>query len=154
MNPAKYIGNNQNGSTLYMIVILMTLILSSGLFTLNTTNLNFEAATNERIYKQNLARAESAAMEAAQLLENKNQGDLTNISDDNWIVMQQTVCMTGWDDSNSVVSSFNPNTRYRAVALNPFVDDGNPNVYSYRIFGLYKTANEQILVEIGYKKMM
>ena len=59
---------NQEGSVLLLTLALLVLLTIAGLALLSTTNTDLQITQNDRCYKQNLTRAESAVMEAAQIM--------------------------------------------------------------------------------------
>ncbi|WP_300667692.1 hypothetical protein [Desulfoluna sp.] len=59
---------NEEGSVLLLTLVLLILFTVAGLGLLSTTNTELKITQNDRCFKQNLTRAESAVMEAAQLI--------------------------------------------------------------------------------------
>ena len=64
------IPHSQKGSVLIMALAIMLLITIVGLGALNTTDTELRIAGNDRCFKQNIYRAESAVIEAAQVMAN------------------------------------------------------------------------------------
>lgn len=61
---------NVRGSALILCVLVLLLLTLVGLYALNLTDIEFQIAGNERIYKQNFYMAEGTAFEAAQIIQN------------------------------------------------------------------------------------
>lgn len=59
---------NEEGSVLLLTLALLVLLTIAGLALLSTTDTDLQITQNDRCYKQNLTRAESAVMEAAQIM--------------------------------------------------------------------------------------
>ena len=70
IDPSLNISQNQKGSVLLLALALLVLMTLAGLSALNTTTTEIQVAGNDRCFKQNLYRAESAIVEAAQRLSN------------------------------------------------------------------------------------
>lgn len=60
--------NNEEGSILLITLVLLILLTIAGLGILSTTDTDLQITRNDRCFKQNLTRAESAVMEAAQIM--------------------------------------------------------------------------------------
>lgn len=73
-NPA----NNEDGYVLIVSLIIMMVLVVLGIAATNTTNVELQIAGNEKVAKDNFYKAEAAAYEAAQLLENENAENLRN----------------------------------------------------------------------------
>jgi len=59
---------NEEGSILLLTLALLILLTIAGLGILSTTDTDLQITQNDRCFKQNLTRAESAVMEAAQIM--------------------------------------------------------------------------------------
>ncbi|BCS97143.1 hypothetical protein DSLASN_27750 [Desulfoluna limicola] len=59
---------NEEGSILLLALVLLILLTIAGLGILSTTDTDLQVTQNDRCFKQNLTRAESAVMEAAQII--------------------------------------------------------------------------------------
>lgn len=59
---------NEEGSVLLLTLALLILLTIAGLGILSTTDTDLQITQNDRCFKQNLTRAESAVMEAAQIM--------------------------------------------------------------------------------------
>jgi Tfp pilus assembly protein PilX len=59
---------NEEGSVLLLTLVLLILLTIAGLGILSTTDTELQITRNDKCFKQNITRAESAVMEAAQLL--------------------------------------------------------------------------------------
>lgn len=59
---------NEEGSVLLLTLALLILLTIAGLGILSTTNTELQITQNDRCFKQNFTRAESAVMEAAQIM--------------------------------------------------------------------------------------
>ncbi|BCS97155.1 hypothetical protein DSLASN_27870 [Desulfoluna limicola] len=68
MNHTPHPINNEEGSVILLTLALLILLTIAGLALLSTTDTDLQITQNDRCFKQNLTRAESAVMEAAQIM--------------------------------------------------------------------------------------
>jgi Tfp pilus assembly protein PilX len=68
MKHISHAATNEEGSVLLLTLVLLILLTIAGLGILSTTNTDLQITQNDRCFKQNLTRAESAVMEAAQIM--------------------------------------------------------------------------------------
>jgi hypothetical protein len=116
-------------------------------------------AANDRLFKQGFYLAESAAMEAAQRIEDTSDASLRSGSVA-WINSQATLISdieaSGWSGSGTSISSIDTNTRYGAVgqgvAAGSSLGMGGSNLRSFAVFGRFGSPRGRCLVEAGYKK--
>jgi hypothetical protein len=134
-----------------------------GIISSDNTVIELQIVRNESIYRQNLYKAESAVIEAAQFMDDN---DLTAAY--SWIM--PTLGGTNpyedpntWTSANSALSTNmdtpgNQNDTRYAAKLNGLVgseDMNNPSsLYSYSVYGLRESTTGQgrSLIRMGYNK--
>jgi Tfp pilus assembly protein PilX len=160
---------NQEGSILVVALILLVVLTLLGITISTISEVEIQIAGNERQYKENLYKAEAAAMECAQTMEETADLDPATI---NYINAIGTVTLANirndawWDNSNSTVvdAAVDPDgiTRYLAVeegvAEGTSLDMTKTVLRSYAVYGRrYDTANPsrgRSIVRIGFRKAM
>jgi hypothetical protein len=118
-----------------------------------------KSAANDKIFKQGFYLAESAAMEAAQRIEDASIETLCSGSI-SWISTQEGILADieapGWNGSASSCSSIDNNTRFGAVdqgiAPGSSLGMGKSNLHSYVVFGRFGGPRGRCLVEAGFRK--
>ncbi len=167
--------NNQRGSLMFIVLLIMVTLTIAGLMATEDTITENRVARNYSISKQNLYMAEGAAKQAAQHLDllsgiedfddlmgqtsalpwlNKTDTDNTHFeSSDNWPDNPAT------DDSvESMVLDSSANVHanaFYAVDFDPpVVISGEDVDVDYAVYGLAQSNNDQgeALVEIGFRK--
>jgi hypothetical protein len=172
MKTASEIINNEEGSAIVVALLLMVLLTIIGVSSTNTTTIELQIVRNDLSYKRNFYQAESAAMEAAQTLENETDRNLLRADGQLWL-KNSTVDMaqlvpnwrasfgnwtTNSTPSLNIPSNANTQVRFsaiaRGVALGSSLDmTSQTQLYAFSTFGLYDSIrNGQSLIEIGYRK--
>ena len=62
---------DQTGSTLVLVLLLLGLVSVLGAAATTTSSIELNISGNDKLYKENLCRAEAAAMESAQRIKNE-----------------------------------------------------------------------------------
>ena len=136
----------------------MALLTIIGISATNTTSIELQIAGNDRIYKQNFYRAEAATMEAAQVIENATNTQLTDRTITALIIDVVMTDLTNWTSGNFAVASIDPNitTNYsmvdRGIAPGSSLDSSGAQLHEYSIYGLCNANNGQSFIVIGYRK--
>ena len=163
MKEIKHVLNNEEGSVLIVAIVILMLLTLLGIYATTTSEIELKIAGNDRLYKTNLYRAESAAMEGAQILEDTNPGTFTSLG---WLYTigsgltlddvrdNDHAC---WNFSQTSVDS---TTRYLAVesgiAGGASLDMTRTQVHEYAVYGRRYNTNRQelgqALVAIGYRR--
>jgi Tfp pilus assembly protein PilX len=165
---------NEDGFVLIAAIITLLLLVILGIFATTTTNIELQIAGNEKTYKQNFYKAEGAAMEETQILENapantllaRTVAGLTDqttlgitglTTDDQLTAILTTEFKTpGGVPATSALSGAGATTRYLAIDMG--IDAGSSlSVTESKVhtYGVYGYSNENIgntIISLGYKK--
>ena len=156
---------NEEGSIMVITLLVMAILTVLGISAINQSNIDMLISGNERQYKQNFFRAEGAANEAVQRVDNAAGDDLMPENDAfNWL-QDENDWPTGsienpvnWNDANSTVSLMDPNTRFAVVmtgvAGGASLDITAPSqLFEFEIHGRYLRNNVGwSQVALGYRK--
>ena len=69
--------NNEKGSLLVVVIIVLAVLSIIGIATMDKSQVELQIVRNERVYDRNFYAAEAAAFEAAQTMQ--NQGDSSEL---------------------------------------------------------------------------
>lgn len=153
---------SQEGSVLIVALLILILLTLIGISITSTTEVEINIAGNERLYKENLYFAESAAMECAQKMEEAAElspaiqawlKGLGSVSKDN-------ILDDAYWTANGQVSTVDSDTRYLAVeegvSTDSSLDMTKTRLHSYAVYGRrYNTSRPdqgRSIVKIGFKK--
>ncbi|CAB5100437.1 hypothetical protein D3OALGA1CA_3289 [Olavius algarvensis associated proteobacterium Delta 3] len=156
---------NEDGTVMVIALLIMAILTILGLSAIDTSNVEIQITSNERIYKRNFYKAEAAVIAAAQQLEESTPSQLANVSNIDWLIntdfdadnMQyQTPAGTwvslqdvsgDWIDPPAVngivgqVASGDSDyaaSRFVVLETTGFIDLTAPsNMHSYEIYGFY-----------------
>ena len=140
--------------------MLLTLL---GIYATTTSEIELKIAGNERLYKVNLYRAESAAQEGAQSLEDTDPSTFSGLG---WLyTVASGVTLDNVRDNddacwNNSQPSIDATTRYLAIESGipggASLDMTKTQVHEYTVYGRrYNTARQELgqaLVAIGYRR--
>jgi len=159
---------NEEGSILVIALLMIALLMLLGMSSTTTSVIEGQIAANEQSYKENFFKAEAAALEAAQRLENENDSQTLTDQTPVWLHNNDVMTNTSnWDhddqdgDDNAEAASTsidpNSNTYYsivdRGVAPGSSLSmSGGTNLYEHAVYGSSQTGSAQQLIEIGYRK--
>ena len=163
MKEIKRLLTNEEGSVLIVAIVILMLLTLLGIYATRTSEIELQIAGNERLYKQNLYRAEAAANEAAQILEDTNPGTYSTLG---WLYLmgsgvtldnakgQDDPC---WDNRQPSVDS---TTHYigveEGIAGGASLDMTKTQVHEYAVYGQrHNYARPELgrsLVAIGYRR--
>jgi competence protein ComGC len=155
----------QEGSIAAIVLLILTILTLVGVASLNTSNTELITAGNDVAIKQNLYRAEAAAVEGAHWLENAASTVLSDLSSTAFLG-QNDIDLTSLDlsDVRWQMSGVDPEQNGAApITGYSIVDETGPvdlsaesNLYTYRIYGLYDRPDGinkgRVLIAIGYRK--
>ncbi len=158
--------HGEQGFVLLTTLLIMTLLVLLGMASTSSTIMELQIAGNDREYKRNFFRAEGAALEAGQLLENEQDNDELNpaLTTQSWIQAKETSEIPiNWDEaaipSNNLLGSRDGLTDdIRLAAVAGGVAKGNtlgmhkPTIHTYQLFGRARERNGQVIISVGYKK--
>jgi type IV pilus assembly protein PilX len=160
---------NQEGSVMVVALILLVVLTLLGITISTISEVEIQIAGNERLYKENVYRAEAAVMECAQRMQEAaslDAGALTWMNTKGSVTSANVRSDTWWNDTNSAVvnAAVDPDgdTRYLAVeegvAEGTSLDMTKTPLRSYSIYGRrYDSANAsrgRSVVRIGFRKAM
>jgi Tfp pilus assembly protein PilX len=166
---------NEEGTAIVIVLIILVALTLIGVIATNTAVVELQIVRSEALYEQNFYRAESAAIEASQWLEDNltltttpawmiNDGtvnsDMTNLINwrdgadpPNWVANVQK--SPNLDDAADLQN----NTCYAAVSHgiadgSSLSMTGGTNLYDHSIYGLFDSTNRRgrSLIGMGYKK--
>jgi hypothetical protein len=156
---------NEEGSIMVIVLLIMAVLTILGISAIDTSNVEIQIASNERLYKDNFYKAEAAAIAAAQTLENMTPGQLGDISDETWINLPSVnitpdnlqLASAAWNTGNMDTADVDlAGAQFTVIETTGFIDLSAPsNLHEYRIYGLYNSTGRdrgQVLIEIGYKR--
>lgn len=159
------LAGGEQGFILMTTLLLMMMLVVLGIAATSSTITELQIAANDRDYKRNFFRADSAALEAAQLLENLADKDELRSADTSltWLTAKTDFTdHNNWQNPTTRPAALNgAATSVRLAASGPVVaggeggsslDDTKPKVYEYRLFGQAEARTGRVIVEMGYKK--
>lgn len=159
--------NSEQGFVLVTALLIMVLLTVLGIAATNTTIVELRIAANERDYKRNLYKAEGAAMEAAQILEDEPDREelLPGITTNPWLKsVDDPLYATPLDLMTLVggpaaladaVSDVRHATFARGVvkgAKGASLSMSGSTVREYSIYGGSEERGGRVMIDIGYKK--
>jgi hypothetical protein len=155
--------SNENGSAIVITVLVLAALTILGISASNTSNTEIMLANNEMLYKQNLYKAEAAAMEGAQTLENEPTANLLAFTP-LWL-NQNGVNMTDlslWDydgqgGNDNANMGILANTVFAVVfnkiALGSSLDlTASTLLREFSVYGFSRPGTNSNFIEIGYKR--
>ncbi len=181
MNKAarEHLLKNQDGSIILIAMMVMMVITLIGLASLNSTDTDLKISQNDRCYKQNLYRAEAAALEAGVIM-NRDTDPKNNLKSDSPIFeflsdgdsfnprvnLDQWVYDTGSTNARYTVVHPDPATLekpyskvpgftavFRGIANGESLDMSKPTqLWEYSIYGRSEQCNGIVVIEMGYRR--
>lgn len=160
----KFLANDESGSAIVLAIMILVIVSIIGIESSNTSSLEVQIAAAERDAKINFYRAEGAAMEAAQRVENaiaealrsRNDvwlnGDTIDLED----TTQWNYDNTGTDDT-AEQSTININAYYgvidNGISGRSSLDMSQfSQLHTFRVFGRYVANQQAAFIEMGYRK--
>lgn len=164
--------NNQRGSLMFIVLLVMTTLTIMGLMATEDTIMENRVSRNYAINKQNLYMAEGAAKQAAQRLDllsgiNEFEELMGQTSSLPW-VNKTNSGKTFFENSDNWTSAYNPesividstasnvhaNASYVVDFTPPVVISGDDADVDYAVYGLAQSNNDQgeAIVEVGFRK--
>ena len=164
---SKNILQNDKGSALLLVMIVMAALTLISLSSVNTTTVEYQIVRNERIYVDNFYKAESAALEGTRMLEIQSDDALSE-RDQDWLELydedQDVLDTDNWgsavasssSDQVSGDSSGDTDAIYevkdKGVAYGASLDMTAPdNMYDYASRGCGYSENGKVIIEVGFK---
>ena len=162
----KMLMENEKGNALIYTLILLVLLTIIGLAASQTATVDIQVAGNHMRYKKNFYRAEGAALDAIQRMEDTDLGStsLDFISVNPSIVTDVEVA-ANWQGVNTLggvtaVASEIDTAHAKFVAYSEGVihtgeslDMTKTKIFQYKVFGRCEENNGTSLIEIGYRRV-
>jgi len=149
--------NNQNGSVMVIALMLMALLTLLGVSAINSATIEIQIAGNERSYKQNFYKAEAAAIEAIQIIQNSNKSQLEAGLIKGIIKDVKMTKNSNWNDSNNYLTSKIDSNSYYSIVYEGFKPGSPPltqALHYFLIYGCYRGSGGVVLIETGYRKRL
>jgi len=161
--------NNQEGSLLVVVIIVLAVLSIVGISTMDKSQVELQIVRNEAVYDRNFYAAEAAAYEAAQTMQ--NQGDSSELmpsstnytwlgsgADVSWTEQGDKIVVDIAEvDALSDISSI-ANTNFAAVHRGiasgaSMTMTAVSQLHEFAVFGYYNSDRDgRALIEIGYRK--
>jgi type IV pilus assembly protein PilX len=158
MNRATELFNNEKGSLIIIVLMVLTLLTLVGTAGIRTANTEIETATSELIYQTNFYLAEGAAMEAVATLENDPDPLATA---PNWLQTTPDVMnVANYTDDTypSAAASIDAQgdtffkVSYEGIAAGSSKDMSKSKLHDFTIYGRSEKRGVS-QVRIGYRKV-
>ena len=158
---------DENGFILISTLLIMVLLMLLGLAVTSSTITELNISSNDRDYKQNFYRAEGAAMETGQLLQNESDSEelRPNLTTQKWLKGQTTIYsnpstwyMATTPNNNRISTLDSSKASVREAAISLGVADGasmsmtEATVHQYHLYGRSEERNSRVVIELGYRK--
>ncbi len=156
---------NEEGSLIAIVLLLMAVLTVIGISASNTSITESQIVRNEIGYKTSFFRAEAAAIEAIQLLEDEINLDsfppiyllpIGTVSADNELPAE---ALWGTNGQDSLITVTTPNTDLQYLAVTRGIQAGSSmamgeaQVHSYVVYGReWNNRGGDVIVGIGYTK--
>ena len=156
---------NENGSVLLFTLVILLLITIAGLGALNTTNTEINISGNDKCFRQNLVRAESAIFELTQVMRNDTTPETNLLPSSSALTWLHTTTdafnpqTSVWNYATNASPSdhFSDNLSgytaiYEGTAQGAALDMANKTTMrQYEIYGRSEQCNGWIDVVAGYR---
>jgi hypothetical protein len=152
---------NEDGSVLVMALVMLVLLTLLGIAATRTSSIEIQVSGNERIYRENLYRAEAATMEASQQLEDVTPNPKENPP--GWL--NPTVGDVNDNDARNKSyweggAPYGPETSVDANTLflagsNGVVgslDMSKSKVNCYAVYGRCEDKNGEVIIRVDYRR--
>jgi hypothetical protein len=164
----KYLIGNEDGSVLVIALVMLALLVILGISATTTSNIETLVTRNIEEYTDALYRAEAAAMEGTQMLQNANPNPRDDPSFSNmWLNQTVGDLAVGnileenyWDDVNNHAGSGGiANTELlggsEGIVSGSSLDMGKSKVYGYTVYGrceLPPPTRALVIIGVGYRR--
>jgi len=160
----KWVINNEDGSVLILSLVILALLLIIGVSATTTSNIENLVTRNVEYYTIALYRAEAAAMEAAQRLEDASPNPRDDATLGTWLnqtvgeVEQNEVLDTSyWSGTETPPINGITNSQLLAgsqgIVGGSSLDMGKSNVYGYTAYGRgWAQTGGAVIVGVGYRR--
>jgi len=162
MPPTITIIKKQDGSIAGIVLLILTILTLIGLTSVYSSNTEVITAGNEIVSKQNLYRAEAAAVENTQSLETADGDDLLDADNFNWLnnpgVLSDPANILNPDNWTDVFSqtAIDADTRYlciyEGIVAGGSLDMSVSQIRAFSIYGRSREHNGLSVVRLGYRR--
>lgn len=156
---------DEQGSAVIIAVLFLILMTIIGVTMIQNTTLELQMVRNEMVIKDQVHRAEAAAMEGSQWIEEADVSTLEDLSSEVFLT-QSDLNMSNlqFNNTNWKISEVDPvgdDTKmiagFRIVDETGVIDLTTTNLHTYKVYGYYYRPpghpnRGEVLVEIGYKR--
>jgi len=159
--------NNEDGSVIVIAMLILAVLTILGVSSSNTSTTELNIVRNEGIYQTDFYQAESCAYEALQRIEEETVTDrlfsTSNTYDwinNNTVNLSQSVNWNNFGQSSGIpgdncdVSLISASAFFSVIAngvrSGSSLDIGSTRLYEFDVYGLSGSANDEVLVEMGY----
>jgi type IV pilus assembly protein PilX len=158
MNRATDLLNNEDGSLIVIVLMVLTLLTLVGTTGIHTANTEIEIATSELIYQTNFYLAEGAAMEAVATLENDSD-PLTSSPD--WLqttpgaMSMENYTEDTYPSATATIDAQNDSyfkVAYEGITAGSSKDMSKSRLHDFTIYGRSEKRGTTE-VRIGYRKV-
>lgn len=155
---------SEQGSAIIIAVLFLVLMTIIGTTMIRNTTMELQVVRNDMEIKDHLHRAEAAAMEASQWIENAPVSDLEDLSSEVFLTNSDiNLASMDFNKDNWQISQVDPDgdlnnliTAFRIVDETGIIDLTQTNLHTYKVYGYFNRPTGinggQALVEIGYKR--
>jgi Tfp pilus assembly protein PilX len=157
--------NRQEGSIISITIFILLLMTIIGIASISTTNIELMITSNERVYKENLYKAEAAAMKCAQFLQITDlqpDSSITGVIFSNGPNENNILDAGEWNSSgNSSAHSSAPINSvsearrmavYQGIAPDSSLDVSKSRVHMFSIYGRGHKDDGRVVVKLGFRK--
>jgi Tfp pilus assembly protein PilX len=152
----------QEGSIAAIVLLILTILTLVGVASLNTSNTEVITAGNNIVLKQNLYRAEAAAVENCQAIETSSGEDLLDMPVFSWLNdlgdLPDPASISNPDNWTDVYSqtSIDADTRflsvYEGIVVGGSLDMSQSQIRDYTIYGRTRESKGLTVVRLGYRR--
>ena len=155
---------SEQGTAVIIAVLFLILMTIIGVTMIQNTTMELQMVRNDMVLKDHLHRAEAAAMEGGQWIEEAPVTVLEDLAQ-RVFISQDPLNMSNmlFDKNNWRISDIDPNgdddnliAAFRIVDETGIIDLTQTNLHTYRVYGYYRRTSGlnqgEALVEIGYKR--
>ena len=156
------LSTGEDGSVLIVALMILMILTMIGIIATSSTQFELRIAGNENVYKQNLYKADGAAMGGAQMLENEPDTNQLKNATATWLHKflpdPNISSFINWNPANNNSKQITtPTDRYLAVhhgiAPGSSLDIGYPSsLHVFSVYGCSTINNGESIVEIGYRR--
>jgi Tfp pilus assembly protein PilX len=146
--------DREEGSVLILALIMLVLLTIMGIQASTTSTIEIQIAGNERNYRQNFYRAEAAAMEGIQDMDDRDL-ELSPPTSLHVTISDSELASDSYWAANSA-QSLDTEARYMSgnqrIVPGASLDMSKSTVYEYDVYGRSTRNRGKVIIEVGYRK--